>query len=74
MGTFYYMVVPREGGWAYRLENTFSPVFVTQAAAIEAAKVEAARMHEAGDDTQVRVFGDQQWRTEWVHSPDQQST
>jgi hypothetical protein len=29
------------------------------------------QMHETGDDTQVRVFGDdQQWRTEWVHSLD----
>ncbi len=71
MGTFYYMVVPREGGWSYRLENTFSQVFPTQAAAIEAARAEAVRMHEAGDDTEVRSFGaDQQWRTEWVHGAD----
>jgi hypothetical protein len=69
---FHYMVVPREGGWAYRLENTFSAVFPTQAEAVEAAKSTAMQMHEHGDDTQVRVFGDdQQWRTEWVHSLDQ---
>jgi hypothetical protein len=74
MGTFYYAVEPRGGGWAYRLDDTFSPVFPTQAAALQAAKVEATRMHEVGDDTQVRVFDDdQQWRTEWVHSLDQRS-
>ncbi len=71
MGTFYYMVVPRENGWAYRLDNTFSLVFPTQAAAVEAVKIAAMKMNESGDDTQVRVFGDDlQWRTEWVHSLD----
>ncbi len=63
MGTFYYMVVPREGGWAYRLENTFSPVFTTQAEAVKAAKSTAMQMHEDGDDTQIRVFG----RPEMAH-------
>ncbi len=52
-------------------ENTFSPVLPTEVAAVEAAKIAAMRMHESGDDTQVRVFGDDlQWRTEWVHGLD----
>ncbi len=74
VGTFYYMVVPREGGWAYRLENKFSPVLPTDVAAVEAAKFAAMRMDESGDDTQVRASamtcnGAPNGCTAWVSNP-----
>ena len=55
MGRFLYQVVRHQHGWAYRLEDTYSAVFTTQALAIEAARTAAAAMHEEGDATVVRV-------------------
>jgi hypothetical protein len=73
MPQFVYLVVPRDGGWVYRLENTSSRVFPTPEQAIRAAKETAIAMHEPGDDTQVRVFGpDRQWHTEWSY-PDRRA-
>ena len=67
MGLFLYKVVRHGNGWAYRLEETYSPIFRSQWEATEAAKVAAREMHEQGDYTQVRVKdGPLRWRTELV--------
>ena len=66
MGQFYYLVVPHEGCWAYRLDDTYSPVFPSEAEAFEAAKASALAMHERGDDTQVRRREDGVWHTKWA--------
>jgi hypothetical protein len=67
MGLFLYKVVKHQNGWAYRLEDTYSPVFTTQWEATAAAKKAAREMHEHGDFTQVKVKdGPLGWRTELV--------
>ena len=64
MGQFHYQVARHQRGWAYRLENTYSPVFAASWEAIEAAKIAAREMHEPGDVTTVRVQdGPLSWRT-----------
>jgi len=70
LGTFNYQVVRHGAGWGYRLEKTYSKVFPTQDAAIDAAKSAAHKMHELGDHTQVRVEdGPLLWRTELIIQP-----
>jgi hypothetical protein len=72
LGRFIYQVVKHERGWAYRLEQTYSRVFPTQADAIEAAKDAARKMHEPGDQTVVNVEDrPRRWRTELTISPRQ---
>ena len=67
MDRFLYKVVRHKHGWAYRLWSTYSPVFTTQAEAIQAAKAAAHEMHEPGDYTSVRVEERPLvWRTELV--------
>ena len=67
MGQFHYEVVRQELGWAYRLGSTYSRLYPDQETAMKAATAEALRMHERGDDTQVRVQGkDGKWRTEYA--------
>jgi hypothetical protein len=67
MGAFDYQIIRRQNGWVYRLEDTYSPAFVTQAEAIAEAKKTAHAMHEIGDFTRVRVQeGPLTWRTELV--------
>ena len=64
MGQFHYQVTRRHRGWAYCLENTYSPVFAASWEAIDAAKTAAREMHEPGDVTTVRVQdGPLSWRT-----------
>jgi hypothetical protein len=67
MGTFDYQVIRRQNGWGYRLEETYSPIFGTQAEAIAEAKKAAQAMHEEGDFTRVRVEeAPLTWRTEFA--------
>ena len=54
-GRFHYKVVKHQGGWAYRLDASYSRLFPTQWEATAAAKTEAREMHEPGDNTQVHV-------------------
>ena len=64
MGQFHYQVRKHKHGWAYHLEETYSPVFPTSWEAIAAAKTTAREMHEPGDMTTVRVQdGPLSWRT-----------
>jgi hypothetical protein len=64
MGEFHYRVARCKHGWAYCLDNTYSPIFATSWEAIEAAKLAAREMHEPGDNTTVRVQdGRLSWRT-----------
>ena len=62
MGQFRYQVVRHQHGWAYHLEETYSPVFPTSWEAIAAAKTAAHEKHEPGDTTTVRV---QEGRLSW---------
>ncbi len=63
-GRFHYKVVKHQGGWAYRLDASYSRLFPTQWEATAAAKTEAREMHEPGDNTQVHVQdGPCAWRT-----------
>lgn len=66
-----YRVVAHDGGWAYRLEGTFSEPFPTRAQAVRAAHRAAAEQRVPGD-TAVIQYEDAQgtWRTEVSESGD----
>jgi hypothetical protein len=67
---FTYQVVRHGNGWAYRLELTYSRVFLTKEEAINAATDTARQMHEPGDYTRVRVQNAPlTWHTELVIRP-----
>lgn len=53
MPTVVYRVVPHDGGWAYKVEDSFSEPFPTREAAYRAAEVAAREQHEPGDTARI---------------------
>lgn len=48
MGKLYYEVVQHDGGWAYKVDGTFSETFQTHEEAMRAAEMAAAEQRVAG--------------------------
>ena len=49
MAKAHYEIVEHDGGWAYRLQGTFSETFLTKAAAEAAARRAAAEQRLPGE-------------------------
>lgn len=48
MTTVTYQIVEHDGGWAYKMGETFSETFASRADALEAARIAAAEQRVAG--------------------------
>ncbi len=57
MSTVVYHVVPHDGGWAYRVNDSFSESFPTRADAHRAAERAAREQHAPGETARI-VFED----------------
>lgn len=70
-----YRIVEHDGGWAYRLGDTFSETFPSHDAA-RAAAVAAAREQRAPDETAMIEYADAsgQWITERADGHDRPET
>jgi hypothetical protein len=70
-----YTVVQHDGGWAYRVDETFSETFPTHEAAHRAAE-RAAREQAGGGDATVISYEDKQghWHVERSTASDAPST
>jgi hypothetical protein len=53
MAKIHYQVVPHDGGWAYRMEGTYSEAFPSRAAALKAAHRAATEQHIPGDSSYI---------------------
>lgn len=49
MTTVTYEIVEHDGGWAYRMNGTYSETFPSHAAALAAARIAAAEQQVAGN-------------------------
>lgn len=60
-----YQIVEHDGGWAYRVDGTYSETFRNRDAAVEAAKAAAAEQRVGGETSGI-VFEDAngQWHEE----------
>lgn len=54
MATVVYRIVPHDGGWAYRVEDSFSEAFPTRELAHRAAEAAAQEQREPGETTEIR--------------------
>ena len=70
-----YRIVPHDGGWAYKLGDSFSETFATHEAA-RAAAVAVSREQQVPDRTSWIEFEDTsgQWITERVDGHDRPET
>jgi hypothetical protein len=67
MAKAHYEIVEHDGGWAYRLQGTFSETFPTKAAAEAAAQRAAAEQRLPGEPEEIE-FEDSKGRWHIVHS------
>ena len=51
MSKIVYQIVPHDGGWAYKVDETFSEAFKTHDAARKAAELAAREQGEPGEAT-----------------------
>ena len=70
-----YEIVEHDGGWAYKVEGTFSETFPTHSEALAAAEV-AAKEQEIPGHTETIEYEDDRgkWHTEMASGRDQSST
>jgi hypothetical protein len=70
-----YIIVQHDGGWAYRVDETFSETFPTHDAARKAAEL-AAKEQSAPGEAVVISYEDQQghWHTEKSAADDRPKT
>lgn len=61
MPTVVYHLVPHDGGWAYKVDDSFSEPFPTRDAAHAAAERAAREQHEPGDTVHI-VYEDTEGR------------
>lgn len=75
MADVVYHVVEHDGGWAYRVEDTYSETFPTHEAAHRAAARAAAEQRRPGRTTGI-VYEDRsgQWREEIESGDDRPQT
>jgi hypothetical protein len=71
MSNITYEIVRHDGGWAYRVDETFSETFTSHDAAREAAELAAKEQALPGDSGQIS-FEDKQgkWHTELASGKD----
>ena len=71
MAKAHYEIVEHDGGWAYRLEGTYSETFATKAAAEAAAQRAAAEQKLPGRSEDIEFEDSKgQWHTEHSASDD----
>lgn len=70
-----YQIVEHDGGWAYRVEDTFSETFPSHEAALHAARRAAREQREPGDSAGIE-FEDSRgvWREEVSSGDDRPET
>lgn len=70
-----YIIVEHDGGWAYKVGDTFSETFASHEAALKAAK-RAAGEQELPGETEGIVYEDKQavWRQEVSAGDDRPTT
>ena len=70
-----YEIVEHDGGWAYRVDGTFSEAFATHAAALEAARRAASEQRVPGQ-TEAIEYEDENgvWHTETARGSDRPDT
>lgn len=75
MATVTYRIVEHDGGWAYKLGESFSETFTTHDVAREAAQ-RAAREQRVPDDTAMIEYEDKsgEWITERADGQDRPET
>jgi len=70
-----YKIVPRDGGWAYTVDGTFSESFPTHAAALAAARQAAAEQRVPGRSEVIEYeTADGKWHTETAAGSDRPET
>jgi len=75
MTRVHYEIVEHDGGWAYKLEGSYSETFATKAAAEAAAKRAAAEQKLPGESEDIE-FEDSEgrWHTEYPAGDDRPDT
>ena len=70
-----YRIVQHDGGWAYKVDETFSEPFPTHDQARRAAELAAREQHEPGSDVEI-VYEDKQgrWHDEQSRGGDRPDT
>ena len=75
MSAVTYEIVEHDGGWAYRVEATYSETFPTHDAALHAARVAAREQRQPGDTTGIQYEDTRgQWREELASGDDRPVT
>jgi hypothetical protein len=75
MAQVIYDVVEHDGGWAYKVGNTFSETFRTRQQAVQAAKAAAAEQRVAGETQGIQYEdAEGEWHGEVVKGDDRPET
>jgi hypothetical protein len=75
MTTVCYEVVQHDGGWAYRVDGTYSETFRSHDLALRAAKIAAAEQERVGDTTTISYEDkDGVWHEELARGDDRPDT
>jgi hypothetical protein len=75
MAELVYHVVQHDGGWAYKVDGSFSETFPTHEAAHRAAARAAAEQRVAGDTTAITYEDARgEWKTELASGEDRPDT
>jgi hypothetical protein len=70
-----YRIVEHDGGWAYRVGDTFSETFPTRAAAHLAARLAALEQHQPGDSAGIAWEDERgRWHEEVAKGDDRPDT
>ena len=67
MAKIVYRIVQHDGGWAYKVDETFSEPFPTHDEARQAAELAAREQHEPGTETEIS-YEDKQGHWHKEHS------
>jgi hypothetical protein len=75
MSTFTYIIVEHDGGWAYKLGDSFSETYQSHDDALAAAQIAAAVQRIAGKTTPISWEDDQgKWHYEIAKGDDRPNT
>jgi hypothetical protein len=75
MANVVYQVVEHDGGWAYKVDGTFSETFRTREQAAQAAKAAAAEQQVAGSTEGIQYEdAEGKWHGEVVKGDDRPET
>ena len=75
MSRITYEIVEHDGGWAYRVEGTYSETFPTHAAARAAAERAAGEQRAPGESEEITYEDERgRWREEFAEGHDRPAT